>query len=152
MTDKRDWIAGGKAFRWWRTAKGVPLEHMNLIVHSHALQIVLYAAAEWHEPLFVNRMISIGSPLRKDVMRDVGDAALSRIGAWLHVTDARFDLVQTLGRFGDGGFGSAALPANVEVLQLLHVDHSELLCNPRVFPMWSGHGLLAFLQGTWEGV
>jgi hypothetical protein len=142
--DARMWLVGGKALRWWLVAKAVPLEDRTLIVHSHGLQPVLYAAAEWHEPRMLRRLVTIGSPLRADVIADVGPAAIARLGSWLHVSDADHDFIAAFGRFGDGAKGSGRVPPNVQVLRVPGIGHEQLLTDSTLFPLWDP--LVAFLQ------
>lgn len=138
---KRDWFVGGKGLRWWLTAKGVDARTLKIWCHSHGLQIVLHAAAEWHEEIFCDVLVSFGSPLRADVP---WKQALPKIGRWLIVTDER-DLVQFLGRLGDGAVGSFEdLPANVEVLQIPDISHSKLLQEERYFELLEAFGVLRF--------
>lgn len=143
--DKRDWLAGGKALRWYvlgHRPMANPHAPLVLITHSHGVQIAHYAAAEG---LRIDYLLDIAGPVRADVLTETA-AGLTNIGHWMHVTDGEFDLVQTLGWIGDGHVGPVALPASVEVVRLPEIDHSELLSNPKYVPSaWREHGLITFL-------
>lgn len=148
--DHRCWHSGADGQRWWMIAKGIPLADRRALVHSHGLQPTLYAAADWHEPMYLERLISVGSPLRAD-MRDVVERARPRIRRWLHVTDDA-DRIQRKGLFGDGEWG---LPDWVDdpqlgpdtYLVLPGIGHSRLLQDPQYFDLWVTRGLAAFLSG-----
>lgn len=121
----------------------VPLADRNLVAHSHALQVVAYGCANG---LKINRLLTIGSPVRED-MADVYAAALPNIGAWLHVHSDGSDRVQWFGELFDGHFGVVreAPLADRNVL-IAKVAHSKLLNDPAAFPLWREHGLLKFLR------
>ncbi len=146
----RDWRAAGAALGFYLVCRdpqcphGVPYDDRNLIAHSHGLQPVLYAAAASRAP-FIRRLLSIGSPIRAD-MRTVIDGALPKIGRWLHVTTTGFDLMQILGRLGDGRIGAPALPRSVEVRRIPGIGHSDLLTDRAAFALWDRHGLIDFLR------
>jgi hypothetical protein len=93
----------------------------------------------------VDELVSFGSPIRADVPIE---AMLQKVGRWLVVTD-RFDLVQLLGRIGDGAIGGAMdrFGDKVEILQMDHIEHSRLLQDPSMFDALEGHGILAFTKG-----
>lgn len=142
--EPRDWKAGGKSLRWWVTAKG----HRQLgaaWVHSHGLQPFAFAAAEWHEPIFCDSLVSFGSPIRSDVPYE---AMLRKVRRWLVVTDTK-DLTQLLGRIGDGAIGGTPdeFGDKVEILELRGIDHSRLLQDPSMFDALDGHRILAFTRG-----
>lgn len=147
----RDWLAGGDALRWWIGDKRVRLAQRNFWVHSHGLQVLLNAAAEWREPLFAQRVVSFGSPLRDDAP---WKEALPKIWQWLIVTDSGFDRVQFLGQLGDGGLGSHEIPLGkrVQILQIPDIDHSRLLQDPRMFSLLEYHGIVSFTTGAWDVV
>lgn len=141
--DKRDWMAAGKGLRWYagaRVARGAPLV---LLTHSHGVQVAHYAAAEG---LRIDYLLDIAGPVRADVLDETA-AGRHNIGHWMHVTAEAVDLVQVLGRIGDGHTGGAVpLPVDVEVVTLPGIDHSELLANPAFVPSaWREHGLIDFL-------
>lgn len=142
--EHRDWIAGGKALRWWLTAKGIRRPRVAW-VHSHGLQVFAHAAAEWHEDIFFDTLVSFGSPIRADVPYE---AMLRRVGRWLVVTDSK-DLVQLLGRIGDGAIGGTPdeFGDKVEILEMRGIDHSRLLQDPTMFDALDGHRILAFTRG-----
>jgi len=144
--DKRDWLAGSKALRWY-LLRYWPLDRprppLVLVTHSHGLQVALYAAAAG---LRIDYLLDIAGPVRGDVLEETA-AGLQNIGHWMHVTDGEGDLIQGLGRIGDGHVGGAVqLPASVEIVEIPDIDHSELLSNPQLVPSaWREYGLLDFL-------
>lgn len=120
----------------------VPLADRNIIAHSHALQVVAYAC---RAGLKINRLITIGSPVRRD-MDDVYRAARPNIRAWLHVHSDGSDRIQWLGELGDGHLGIVReAPLADQNLRIAHVSHSRLLWDPMYFPLWRIEGLLTFL-------
>ncbi|HVL65710.1 MAG TPA: hypothetical protein VM364_00480 [Vicinamibacterales bacterium] len=149
LDSRRDWLVGGRALRWWLVAKGVDARRRRIWCHSHGLQVVLHAAAEWHEEIFCEVLVSFGSPLRADVP---WQQALPKIRHWLIVTDER-DLVQALGRLGDGAIGSYEdLPEHVEVLQIPHIEHSKLLQDEKYFELLEAFGILRFTAAAYRSV
>lgn len=165
--DKRDWLAGGKTAKWYARMKGylvIPPKSMPevraallatkrtplvMVTHSHGLQIALNAA---NEGLVIDYLLDISGPVRADVLAECADG-LQNIGHWMHVTAESGDLIQVLGRLGDGHAGGAVpLPASVHVVSIPDVNHSELLANPRFVPAeWQARGLLAFLLQAGAG-
>ena len=123
----------------------VPLADRNLIGHSHAMQVIAYACAAG---LKINRLITIGSPVRKD-MRDVYAAARPNVARWLHVHSDRSDRIQWLGTLFDGHVGVVRRQPFADVnLGIPQVSHSRLLNDPLCFPLWRAHELADFLRGT----
>jgi hypothetical protein len=165
--DKRGWLAGGKAARWYAVLKGYlslsprlsaeeraivlarPRRILVMITHSHGLQLALNAA---NEGLVIDYLLDIAGPVRADVLEETRDG-LKNIGHWMHVTAEDGDLIQVLGRIGDGHVGAAVeLPKSVRVVPLPGISHSELLANPTFVPSaWERHGLLAFLLEGRDG-
>lgn len=123
----------------------VPIEDRNLIGHSHAMQVIAYACAAGMK---VNRLITIGSPVRED-MRDVYQLARMNIRNWMHVHSDGSDRVQWFGELFDGHLGIVReQPAADRNLLVANVSHSKLLNDPAAFPLWQSKGLVAFLNGT----
>lgn len=163
----RDWLAGGKTARWYALRYGClslsprlsaderaqmlarPRPRLIVVTHSHGLQVALHAAAEG---LYIDRLLDIAGPVREDVLAETA-AGLVNIGHWLHVTASDGDLVQILGRIGDGHLGGAVtLPTQVQVVALPGIDHSQLVSNPRFVPdAWRQYGLIDFLIGADAG-
>lgn len=123
----------------------VPIADRNLIGHSHALQVIAYACAAG---LKINRLITLGSPIRKD-MADIYRQARPNIGHWLHVHSDGSDKIQWFGELLDGHLGIVreAPLADRNVL-IAKVSHSKLLNDPASFPYWQSAGLLDFLKGV----
>jgi hypothetical protein len=147
--DKRDWLAGGKALRWYLLSRfplASPRPPLVLLTHSHGVQIAHYAAAEG---LRIDYLLDIAGPVRADVLQETA-AGLKNIGHWMHVTDGDGDLIQTLGRIGDGHVGGAVqLPQSVQIVRHDGIDHSELLSNTKFVPStWRALGLVDFLLGA----
>lgn len=122
----------------------VPLGDRNIIAHSHALQVVAYACAQG---LKINRLVTVGSPVRKD-MADVYEKARPNIGVWTHVHSDGSDRVQWFGELFDGHLGIVreAPLADRNVL-IASVSHSRLLNDKTCFAFWQATGLLSFLKG-----
>jgi len=122
----------------------VPIADRNLIAHSHAMQVVAYACAAG---LKINRLITIGSPVRQD-MDEVYHLARANIREWMHVHSDGSDRVQWFGELFDGHLGivrkQAAATTNLLVAK---VSHSKLLNDPSCFLLWQTKGLVGFL--TW---
>jgi hypothetical protein len=143
--DKRDWLAGGNALRWYATYYHDRREPLTVISHSHGAQVVHYAAAGG---LRIDYWLDIAGPVRSDVLQETA-AGLDNIGHWLHVTDGAFDLIQALGDLGDGHLGHVPRPSRVTTLSLSGISHSELLSSPLFIPRaWRERGLIQFLLGA----
>jgi len=122
----------------------VPLADRNLIAHSHALQVVAYACARG---LIINRLVTIGAPVRED-MAEVYAAARPHIGAWWHVHSDASDRIQWLGTLFDGHLGIVrAHPRADRNVAIPKVSHSKLVNDQRDFPLWDAYNLLPFLRG-----
>lgn len=122
----------------------VPLADRNLIAHSHALQVVAYACANG---LKINRLVTIGSPVRSD-MADVYAKARKNIGVWTHVHSDGSDRIQWFGELFDGHLGIVReAPLADRNILIASVSHSRLLNDSTCFPFWQTTGLLSFLKG-----
>lgn len=144
----RDWLAGGKAYRYYLAAKRARAdlkitEDLVTVVHSHGLQPALVAAAEGAK---IPRLLSICSPIRSD-FEEVALEARKRIRIWLHVYDPG-DTIQAAGEIGDGHVGvvRAAPLANFN-LRITGSHHGDrILRRPENFHLWRDLGLIAFMR------
>lgn len=134
-----DWQAAGEnLYQYLRPAlhsddKYVEIQDRNLIAHSHALQVVAYACAAG---LKVNRLITVMSPIRKDRMEDIYQAARPNIGHWLHL-HADKDWTQIGGAMFDGAFGIyRQQPLADENVEVHGAGHSKLVRDPAWFLFW----------------
>ena len=145
-----DWHAAARAltYYFWPVTDMsdvyIPVEHRTLIVHSHGLQPVLIACAEYK--LKIPRLLSVCSPWRKD-MEAIAKKARPNIGQWLYVYTER-DL---WARLGDGrvSVDTDRCPLADWSDMVPGVGHSWLLNDPRFFPHWRELGYISFLKGKW---
>jgi hypothetical protein len=115
----------------------IPSSDLILIAHSHGLQVALCALAYG---LKADRLISIGSPIRKD-MEAITAKARPNVRHWLHVHSDGSDRWQWIGELFDGGFRirrDAPLADRNDFVA--NVGHSELLRNPANFHFWLEKG------------
>lgn len=125
----------------------VPIAARNVIGHSHAMQVMAYACSFG---LKINRLVTIGSPVREDMM-DVYKAAKPNIGRWLHVHSDGSDRIQWFGELLDGHLGIVREQPYADENKLVaKVSHSKLLNDEKSFPLWRSAGLLDFLAGSEE--
>jgi hypothetical protein len=154
----RDWEAAAVSFSQYMdpaivdTGVSVPLEHRNVIAHSHALQPILFACAYLGTTL--NRLITVSSPIRRD-MALAAVAARPNIRYWLHLHSDWTDRTQWFGELWDGAFRikrraewsapqGIVASANLSV-RVPGVGHSGLLRRPSCWPLWQTHGWLDVL-------
>lgn len=125
--------------------KRIPPDQLSIVAHSHGLQPVLFACAAG---LCVRTLISVGSPVRKD-LRAVVAQARPNIGHWLHIHSDHSDRWQLFGSLFDGHWGvqrqQAAADRNDSVP---HVGHSQLLRDPDLFHHWVERGWVDVLNGV----
>jgi len=134
-----DWIAGG--FSLDSYAIGIPFEDRNLIVHSHGLQVVAYSTLEF------NNIISVGSPIRDDMMTNY-ILLKSKVNNWIHIYNDGWDRFQIGGQIGDGRlFGSRAVDIpGVINHKLKGIGHSKILNDPKFFDLWVTQSWFDFLR------
>jgi len=144
-----DWQAGGAALCYYLGTSRygpaeVPLEDRNIIAHSHAGQVVAYAAA--FRGLHINNLVTIGSPVRHD-MRPIYRAARPQIKFWLHIASDWSDRMQWFGEWFDGSVGVQRRQPFADVNdQLPGIGHSKILRDPEYFRCWDELGWLEMLQ------
>ncbi len=148
-SDHRDWlVAGRNLYAWLRppvtdSDDYVKLADRNIIAHSHALQVALYACASG---LKINKLISLAGPVRDD-MRAIAAAARPNIGRWIHVHSDKSDRTQWLGEWGDGVLRIVrAHPLADMNIAIPRVGHSDMLHKTDAFHWWEEAGLVAFLR------
>jgi hypothetical protein len=114
----------------------IPPNQLHIICHSHAAQVVAFAAADG---LQINTLVTVGSPVRADLF-EVYHRARSRIGFWWHFYSDRTDRWQWLGEIGDGRVGIVRRhPCADQNVGLAQVGHSQILNDMRLFPqVWPG--------------
>ncbi len=135
----RDWEAAGYALGYYCDDLRV-----NLITHSHGLQVALWAAANG---LKVGTLIDVCGPVRED-MRSVAEQARPNIWHWLHIHSDRSDLTQIWGGLFDGHAGPVRAfdLAGVDNRAWPGVGHSRLLNDPTTFSVWDTEGWAEFLD------
>lgn len=150
-----DWQAGGAALSYFVIGR-LAREGAKtaLVVHSHGLQVALYAIVE--HGLKVQTLISMGSPVRDD-MAEIAKQARANIGYWLHVHSDGSDRWQWFGEMFDGGW-KRWMPGGEPRIVREHpladkndfvpkVGHSELLRDPAQYHYWTERGWLDSLRG-----
>lgn len=144
LANGNDWEAGAEAVTYY--AESLPYESLNFIVHSHAGQCLLIAAANG---LKVRSLVMVGTPVRKDIELSVAPAAVTNIGRCLHITDARWDVMGFAGAVFDGRWSlrrTFRVPG-IESVQARGIGHSGLLTDPSTFHLWVARGWLDVLRG-----
>lgn len=136
--DTVDWQAAGMNLLDWLVPPLAPDRRQrpcetHLVAHSHALQVVLFACADG---LKVHNLISVGSPVRADMMA-VADRARKNIAYWQHFHSDRSDRMQWLGEFGDGHRGVVRQHPLADLnIPLAGAGHSGILNDPTRFICW----------------
>lgn len=116
----------------------------RIVCHSHGAQIVAFACAAG---LKVDRLITVGSPIRAD-MAHIYDQARDNIGYWLHLHSDHTDRWQWLGSIGDGVLGVVREHPWADDNQAVrHVGHSGILTDEDGIRMWHRFGWLEVLRG-----
>lgn len=135
VEDHSDWITGGHALLTWIVPPlapecRLPADDTYIVCHSHGLQVVLYAC---RFGLRVKRLVSIGSPVRADML-PVATLARPHIGEWLHLYSDQSDHWQWLGAIGDGALGVVRQHPLADVnWRVPGVGHSRILTDPDMF-------------------
>lgn len=149
----RDWIAGGYAlsyYGWPLRADAelyAELDERNLLAHSHAGQVVFYACALGG--LKVNRLVTVGTPVRRD-MRHIIERARPNIGQWLHIRGDS-DSIAIWGGVGDGEVARNKTFWGLEDWTDIvpGIGHSGILTDPSRFHLWHNRAWLEFLKRGW---
>lgn len=114
----------------------IPPCELHVIAHSHAGQVVAFAAADG---LKINTLITVSSPVRAD-LTEVYRRARPNIGFWLHIHSDQSDRFQWLGEVGDGHLGIVRNhPFADQNNSYQAVGHSQILNDMTLFnDVWSG--------------
>lgn len=140
------WQAAGVNLFWFCVpprcpANQIPPADLNIIAHSHGLQVVLHAAGTYG--LKINRLVSVSSPVRED-MRKTAELARKNIAFWTHLHSDFSDRWQWLGEMFDGHFGVVREHPLADVnVKIPKVGHSQLLRDPEKFDLWIRNGWLS---------
>jgi len=145
LANGRDWEAGAANLAHY--LRGLLPNDRNVIAHSHGGAVALFAARR----LPIRRLLTIGTPARKEVRAAARSALQSgHLGAWLHVHDASWDWMGSLGALFDGQLRlsrAMGLPGMTD-LAIPRIGHSGLLAGGTLADgAWQRHGLYDFLIG-----
>jgi hypothetical protein len=147
----RDWQVSGRNLEQYVRLKQIPLSARNLIVHSHAWQVLLFAL---YYGLEVQNVVAVSSPLRLDVIRAVGVAdeirlrratppLLDRVrGKILYIGDPGHEYIRDMGNLFDGHFGIVRSLEHPKVTVQLVAGHkhSRSLTDPEYVGYWKSRG------------
>jgi hypothetical protein len=146
-----DWEAAGHALQFYLRPfndlddRYVPIVQRNLIVHSHALQVVLYACAYG---LKINSLVSVMGPVRADMMQ-VAEHARPNIARWLCLHSDYSDRIAVAGAFGDGRIRVARRHPMADPLPygyVPNVGHSKVLSDEQAMRLWDTEGWIDWLR------
>jgi len=122
-----DWEAGGYSLKYY--LEDTPEKDRNIISHSHARQVVIYAL---FHGLKINSWIDVSGPIRDDLAEKT-DAILHRVLYATHIYSF-LDWIQILGALFDGNpLMRSECPISTNIKLPHSFGHSELLCNPDKF-------------------
>lgn len=120
-------------------------EDTFLIAHSHGGNVVAYACGKYG--LKVNGLITIGTPVRKELYPIYADAA-SNITRHLHLYAGWKDYMQVLGALFDGRFGIHRKHPYATRNEKMPQGHGDMLRKTELFPLWKDRGWLKFWMGV----
>lgn len=119
-------------------------EDTYIIAHSHGGNVVAYACGKYG--LKINGLITVGTPIRKDLY-EVYQAAVPNISRHLHLHAGWRDFWQIFGAFFDGRFGIHRKHPFATENRKVPKDHGGILRDKRLFPLWVERGWLSFWKG-----
>lgn len=115
----------------------VPWQDRNIIAHSHGGQVAIMAAASG---LRFRTLITVGTPIRKDVER-FADTAAGNIDYWFHICDSHTDLVSILGALFDGRVRiKHRFDQANDVDDICGIGHSKILNDDWAIKLWTERG------------
>lgn len=123
----------------------LPYDWRNVVAHSHGGQVAMLAAQE----IPMRSLIMIGTPVRSEIEK-IAPVSVANIGTCLHVSDAKWDWMGTLGAVFDARWSLRRTfnVSGIGTLQLKGIGHSGLLSEPKQFPKWEEHGLISLMTAT----
>ena len=120
-------------------------EDTYIIAHSHGGNVVAYACGKYG--LKINGLITVGTPIRKD-LHDIYKDASSNISRHLHLYASWRDIWQLLGSLFDGRFGiHRKHPFATKNDRVPKGDHGSILRSKDFFNLWLEKGWLKFWMG-----
>lgn len=147
--DNTVWDAAGRALAHYIAPpllgeSLVKPEDTYIIAHSHGGNVVAYACGKYG--LKINGLITIGTPIRKDLY-EVYQAASPNITRHLHLYAGWRDYWQVLGALFDGRFGIHRKHPFARSCKIPGGDHGSVLRDKKFFPLWLDRGWLNFWLG-----
>lgn len=138
------WDAMGRALaHHFRGEYKLPQSETFVLGHSHAWQGIAIACARYG--LKINGLVTVGSPIRKNLYQTYDDAH-KNITRHLHLS-AKGDLWQFLGSWLDGGLRlQRECPGAIN--RRMPGDHDDVLQRPELFPLWNSEGWLDIWRGA----
>lgn len=115
----------------------VPIAERNIIALSHGGQVVAYALSGG---LKVHNLITIGTPVRDDMLSVWEKGTKNITGSWLHITEANWkrNLWAVLGTFFDGDHKwTYTFPFDkTHNVVMEGIGHSKVVADPDFFKLW----------------
>jgi hypothetical protein len=137
---RADWSAAGEAFMWHVRAT-VGNKKISVIGHSHAGQVVAYAA---RFGVCFDQVITMATPVRKD-MYSTYEILRARSKTWVHLHSDSADYVQWAGSLFDGEWRtSRAMPHAHTNVQFKGAAHSDFV----TVGFWEDHKVWKYLSGA----
>lgn len=121
----------------------IPQEELYVIAHSHGGNVVAYACGKYG--LKINGLITVGTPIRKD-LEEIYEAASHNIKRHLHLHAGWRDYMQALGALFDGRWGihrKHPFAKNAKMPK----GHGDILRDPTLFHNWLDKGWLDYFMG-----
>lgn len=122
-------------------------EDTYIIAHSHGGNVVAYACGKYG--LKINGLITVGTPIRKD-LHDIYQAASGNISRHLHLYAGWRDYWQWWGALFDGRFGIHRKHPFAKNQKVSKGNHGSILRDPLFFSQWVERGWLEYWKGTGE--
>jgi len=148
--DNNTWDAAGRALAHYIAP---PLldksllkpEETYIIAHSHGGNVVAYAAGKYG--LKINGLITVGTPIRKDLNGIYKDAS-ANISRHLHLFAGWRDYWQVFGGLFDGRWGiHRKHPYATRNEKVPNADHGSVLRDTSQFHFWLDKGWLDYWKG-----
>lgn len=136
------WRGAGYSFAYYM--EPVSYSDRNVIASSHALQIIAYAAAL--RGIELRTLITVGSPIRYD-MTKAREILKGNVTKWVHIYDANWDRMATLGQLFDGTIhGSRSCPEADLNIPVPNIGHTEIFRIPEKIELWNTNGWFDLLR------